>query len=75
MPLRARNRGAATHARVCDLTVDFVFSTHLLFRFKRQSDYQYKSSLCTKWAATGQCENGSKCRYAHGREDLRSANG
>lgn len=37
----------------------------------RVSDQVFKKSLCS-WFAKGLCRNGAKCRFAHGREELRN---
>jgi hypothetical protein len=31
----------------------------------------YKTELCHSWTETGQCRYGSKCQFAHGKEELR----
>merc|ERR1712096_112018 len=36
-----------------------------------KSDFPYKTVLFDKWAKTGTCKYGSKCHYAHGRDELR----
>lgn len=33
-------------------------------------DPKYKTELCKKFQATGQCPYGYKCRFAHGKEEL-----
>jgi hypothetical protein len=30
----------------------------------------YKTELCESWSGTGECKYGSKCRFAHGIEEL-----
>ena len=34
------------------------------------SDPKYKTELCQKFADTGKCPYGSKCRFAHGKKEL-----
>ena len=33
---------------------------------------RYKTVLCTTWINTGSCPYGLKCRFAHGKEELRN---
>eukprot|EP00746_Dinoflagellata_sp_MGD_P163662 gnl/MRDRNA2_/MRDRNA2_91838_c0_seq1.p1 gnl/MRDRNA2_/MRDRNA2_91838_c0~~gnl/MRDRNA2_/MRDRNA2_91838_c0_seq1.p1 ORF type:complete len:414 (+),score=81.26 gnl/MRDRNA2_/MRDRNA2_91838_c0_seq1:147-1388(+) len=40
----------------------------------RSTDFYFKTSLCT-WYAAGKCRNGTNCHFAHGEKELRSAPG
>lgn len=44
---------------------------YLLFKDKTQ-DPKYKTELCKKFEETGKCPYGVKCRFAHGKEELKS---
>eukprot|EP01022_Parablepharisma_sp_SALTPOND_P011725 TRINITY_DN1497_c0_g2_i1.p1 TRINITY_DN1497_c0_g2~~TRINITY_DN1497_c0_g2_i1.p1 ORF type:complete len:409 (-),score=30.46 TRINITY_DN1497_c0_g2_i1:105-1331(-) len=35
-----------------------------------ETDEKYKTELCKNWVQYGHCSYGSKCRFAHGQEDL-----
>lgn len=37
---------------------------------KNKNDQNYKTELCKKFQAIGSCPYGSKCRFAHGKEEL-----
>lgn len=37
---------------------------------QKKNDPKYKTELCKKFAEKGFCPYGSKCRFAHGKEDL-----
>ncbi len=41
--------------------------------YKNKSlDQKYKTELCKKFLETGRCPYGSKCRFAHGQEELKT---
>ena len=45
--------------------------TYINYKLKEKaSDQKYKSELCNNFILKGSCGYGSKCRFAHGIEDL-----
>ena len=39
--------------------------------YPRESENKYKTEMCKNWLIYGSCNYSMKCRFAHGREDLR----
>lgn len=52
-----------------ELLVDGVDSPTLACGAKQHS--LYKTELCRSWEETGTCRYGSKCQFAHGKDELR----
>lgn len=42
--------------------------------FNRPDLSKYKTELCKSWEAEGKCSYGSRCRFAHGNEELMAKN-
>ena len=50
------------------LTTDSNSTLHTLQN--SYSDLKYKTEICKNWEQTFSCKYGSKCKFAHGKEEL-----
>ena len=51
-----------------------IYISKALMEAEQKKDPKYKTELCKTFSETKQCPYGSKCRFAHGKDELFSKN-